>query len=45
MGGLGFVSSFESVSALKHNRRGGEDARLYGLIFAKFDFEGELVVA
>jgi hypothetical protein len=39
-----FLFSFEGVSAPKHHRRGGEDAHVYGLIFAKSDFEGELVV-
>jgi hypothetical protein len=36
--------SFEGVSAPKHNSKGGEDAYVYGLMFGKFDFEGELVV-
>jgi hypothetical protein len=44
VGGLGFFFSFESVSAPKHHRRGGEDAHVYGLIFGKSDIEGELVV-
>jgi hypothetical protein len=42
---MDFVLSFEGVLAPKHHRRGGEDARLYGLIFVESDFEGQLVVA
>jgi hypothetical protein len=39
-----FFFRFEGVWAPKHLRRGGEDGHAYGLIFAKSNFEGELVV-
>jgi hypothetical protein len=42
--GWGFFFQFEGVSAPIHHLRGGEDADVYGLIFAKSHFEGELVV-
>ena len=41
--GWGFFS-FEIVSAPKDHRRGGEDAHVYGLTFAKPDFVGDLVL-
>jgi hypothetical protein len=33
-----------SVSVPRHHLRGGEDAHVYGLLFAKYHFKGELVV-
>ena len=45
MGGMGFLFfSFEGVLVPRHHLRGGEDAHVYGLIFAKYHFKGELVV-
>jgi hypothetical protein len=45
VGALGFCFfSFEGVSAPIHHLRVGEDAHVYGLIFAKSHFKGELVV-
>jgi hypothetical protein len=42
--GWGFFFSIEGVSPPIHHLRRGEDAHVYGLIFAKYHFEGGLVV-